>query len=70
MRPFMQRKIDALHAEIERLVAVEKAWHDKHHPDENKMWRQVEHAAIEVDAWPRRMRRGVQLQGPAQGATT
>lgn len=63
MRPFMQRKIDAMHAEIERLVAVEKAWHDKKNPDENKMWRHVSHARIEVAAWTPRMRENCQLQG-------
>ena len=63
MRPFMQKRIDKLHAEIARIVATEKAWHDRKHPDENKLWRSVSHAQIEVAAWSPQQRKGAQLQG-------
>jgi hypothetical protein len=56
MRAFMQKRIDALHAEIERLVQIEKAWHRKHHPDDNTLWRHVAETKIEVEAWPPKRR--------------
>ncbi len=57
MRPFMQKRIDALHAEIARLVGVEKAWSRKQHPgDRFSLFHQIEDAKIEVSAWSPRQR--------------
>jgi hypothetical protein len=56
MRQATQKKIDALHAQIAELVRKEKAWHDKHHPDENKPHRHISHTQIECKAWEPRLR--------------
>lgn len=69
MRAATQRRIDALHVEIARLVKMEQAYHDKKHPDDNKLWRNVAHAQIEVAAWPPGMRNDFQLQGQRGGIT-
>ena len=41
MRPQTQRRIDALHAEIERLIDMEKRYHVGKFPNENSLWRYV-----------------------------
>jgi hypothetical protein len=63
MRSFVQKRIDALHAEIARLVKLEKDYHDRKHPEDNSMWRHVAHAQIEVAAWPPERRKNAQLEG-------
>lgn len=51
MRPQTQRRIDALHAEIARLVEMEKKYSRKKEPELNHLWRQVADTKIEVAAW-------------------
>jgi len=50
MRKATADRIDAHHAEIKRLIEAEKAHHDRAHPDENDMWRHIEHTNIEMHA--------------------
>lgn len=46
MRPKTQRKIDALHAQIAKLITLEKLYHDSTHLGENKLWNHVAHTRI------------------------
>ena len=48
MRPATQRKIDALHAQISRLIELEKRYHDKMNPEQNTLWRSISHTKIEM----------------------
>lgn len=50
MRAKTQKAIDALHAQIAALVTEEKARHDKGHPGERPLLRQIAHTAIDVAA--------------------
>ena len=50
LRAKTQASIDALHAQIEALVAAEKAHHDAKHPGENSLLRQIAHTSIDVAA--------------------
>lgn len=63
MRPQTQRRIDALHAEIERLVQMEKNYRRRKNPGLNDLLRGIEEARIEVASWNPRMRRGCILEG-------
>lgn len=51
MRPFMQRRIDALHAEIDRLKQVEKDYVRRKSPGLNEFQLGFKDAGIDVDAW-------------------
>ena len=55
-RKGVQSKIDALHAEINRLVENEKKYWDKKNPDVNSLQRSIIHTSIEVRAWSPTMR--------------
>lgn len=59
IRPFMQRRIDALHAEIARLVQVEKAWNFRTFPEPSNTMRQVTACRIDVAAWEPNRKRNV-----------
>lgn len=50
MRAATRAKIDACHAEIERLVEMEKAHHDRTHPGENDLIKSINHCKIEFTA--------------------
>lgn len=50
MRAATRRKIDACHAEIARLVEMEKAHHDRTHPGEAGFLRHINHCKIEFAA--------------------
>lgn len=50
MRAKTQVAIDALHAKIADLVAKEKAHHDRSHPGEHPLRRQIAHTAIDMAA--------------------
>jgi hypothetical protein len=63
MRPQTQRRIDALHAEIERLVQMEKDYHRRKQPGMSQLHRDIEEARIDVAAWSPRMRRNCVLEG-------
>ena len=57
IRPFMQRRIDTLHAEIARLVGVEKAYRDRAAPEKNALMLQIRDCRIDVSAMSPEMRR-------------
>lgn len=48
MRPATQRKIDALHAQISRLIELEKRYHDKMNPEQNTFGAQYHNIKIEM----------------------
>lgn len=50
MRATTRAKIDACHAEIARLIEMEKAHHDETHPDENEFIKSINHCKIEYVA--------------------
>jgi hypothetical protein len=50
LRAETRASIDALHAQIEALVAAEKAHHDATHPGEHSLHRQIAHTRIDVAA--------------------
>ncbi len=50
MRQATQAAIDALHSQIDALVAAEKAHHDSQHPGEDGLFRQIAHTKIEHQA--------------------
>jgi hypothetical protein len=52
MRAKTQVAIDALYAKIADLVAKEKVHHDRGHPGENSLLRQIAHTAIDAAAMP------------------
>jgi len=56
MRTNTQRRIDALHAEIDRLVKMELAWARKKEPELNEFQFQFVAARIECAAWAPRVR--------------
>lgn len=59
MRESTAKKIDALHAEIERLTAAELAHHDKQHPQQDDFLRHIAHVRIEWHIKSRGTRRAL-----------
>jgi len=50
MRQSTQKKIDALHKEIEILIREEKEYYDRMNPDQNNLLRTIAHTKIEFQA--------------------
>ena len=50
MRPQTERKIEALHQEIARLITLEKRHHDRTHPRESWVQKAINHTRIEYMA--------------------
>jgi len=51
IRPETQARVDELHARIGKLLAREKAYYDKQHPDDNELWRSIAHTRIDFAAY-------------------
>lgn len=53
IRPSTQKAIDKCHAEIKRLIEVERAWQKKNHPEAfaNSLWESISDASLEVASW-------------------
>lgn len=47
MRESTRKKIDALHAEIQKLIEAEKAHYDKKNPDQRDFIQMIAHTKIE-----------------------
>lgn len=52
MRSMIQRRIEALHVEIARLIEVEKRWQHKRQPASNDFIRHINDARVEIFRYP------------------
>lgn len=63
MRKATQKKIDSLHAEIARLIQMEKDYWDRKNPDANSLYQQIAHTQIEFGRHSPEIKSTFVLQG-------
>lgn len=64
MRSQTMDEIESLHAKIASLIEEEKRHHDAANPNENSLWRHINHTRIEFAAHSPSYRAAMQEQTP------